>query len=355
VTRTVLLELRLDDFRCFGSARLPDLQAFTVLAGGNGAGKTSLLEALYLLGRGSSFRAARAESTVHFDRPVATLFGRLDGEPSGRVGVEISRETGLNGRIDGRPATRSELARTLPVQLLDPASHELIAGAPAARRQFLDWSVFHVEQSFYPAWQRYRRALQQRNAALRERSGTAWAWDASLVEHGLEVDAARQRLVATLEPLAIRIGQRLLDTDLTIEYSPGWPREVGLEDSLRTGRDRDLAMGTSQVGPHRADLRVTVGARRARGTVSRGQEKLLAAALTLAQVELVAASLERPVVLLVDEPAADLDAVHLAGLIDVLRAAPVQVFLTTLDSRALPLPAEARVFHVEPAGVRAGV
>lgn len=348
-----LAEIRLENFRCFPSVSLEPDPSFSVLAGGNGAGKTSLLEAIFFLGRGTSFRAARAESVIRFGADHATVFGRMAGPAARRLGVEVSRSNGLAVRLDGSAGSRADLVQALPVQALDPASHELIGGPPAARRQFLDWGVFHVEQGFFPAWQRYRRVLQQRNAALRVGDGpAAWAWDELLVTEGQLVDQYRRQVTAELAPRATAVAATLLEGELELALLSGWPEGSDLAEALGEARARDLALGSSQVGPHRADLRISHRARRARGTASRGQEKLVAAALTLAQVELVSAQLGCPVVLVVDEPAADLDREHLARLITAVRSAPVQAFVTTLDPDGLESAADARKFHVEHGEVR---
>lgn len=347
----VIVEAQLGFFRCFEAASLAPGPGLNLLAGANGSGKTSLLEALYFLGRGTSFRAARAEAAIQFEAEKSTLFARLGVGGASRVGVEISRVEGLTLRLDGGGGTRAELAKALPIQILDPASHELVSGASAGRRQFLDWGVFHVEQAFLAAWQRYRRALQQRNAALKTRQ-PAWLWDEILVLEAGVVDDCRRRAMALLLPRVQELGNRLLGADLELVYQSGWAEGARLEDALRGARERDLQTGTSTVGPHRADFRIVVRARRARDTVSRGQEKLVAAALTLAQVEQVAGVREQQVVLLLDEPGADLDREHLSGLLAAVGDAPVQAFVTSLDPASMTLPQSTRVFHVERAQVR---
>jgi DNA replication and repair protein RecF len=306
---------------------------------------------LYFLGRGTSFRAARAEAAIRFEADRCTLFARLGAGLARRVGLEVSRSDGLAIRVDGVPGTRADLARALPVQILDPASHELVSGPPAGRRQFLDWGVFHVEPAFLPAWQRYRRALQQRNAVLKTGNATgAWHWDDSLLGDGLVVDECRRRAMALLQPRFKQFGERLLDAAVELSYQPGWAEGSNLAEALVGCRNRDLQMATSTAGPHRADFRITVRTRRARDTVSRGQEKLVAAALTLAQVELVAQSRAQTVVLLLDEPGADLDQEHLARLLAIVADAPVQSFVTSLDPAGVTLPEGARAFHVERSG-----
>lgn len=349
----VITELQLGHFRCFESVRIQPGSGFNLISGANGSGKTSLLEAIYLLGRGISFRAARTESAIQFDQDRATLFARLGLGEASRVGVEISRTEGLGIRVDGNAGTRADLARALPVQVLDPSSHDLVSGAPAERRQFLDWGVFHVEPNFLPAWQRYRRALQQRNAALKGRHGAPWAWDDTLAADGVVVDAQRRRFLETLATRAQPLAEHLLGADLVLDYQSGWAAGTALAEALLAGRERDLVAGTSHVGPHRADIRITVRSRRARDTVSRGQEKLVAAALTLAQVALVATARGQRIVLLVDEAGADLDRDHLHRLLTAVADAPAQSFVTSLDPAALHLAADVQRFHVEHGRVEA--
>jgi DNA replication and repair protein RecF len=159
-------------------------------------------------------------------------------------------------------------------------------------------------------------------------------------------------MLDALNPEVQTAGERLLGAEIELAYHPGWPDGSSMADALAGSRDRDMQLATSNVGPHRADFRIGVRARRARDTVSRGQEKLVAAALTLAQVELVARSREQAVVLLVDEPGADLDREHLARLLGIVADAPVQSFVTCLDPASVALPDGARAFHVEHSEVR---
>lgn len=348
-----ILEVRLERFRCFRDASFQPGPGINVIAGANASGKTSVLEALFFLGRGTSFRAARTDTAVQFGAEDFVVFGLLgDRTAASRVGVSVSRAAGLAVRLDGAPGARADLARALPVQILDPNSHELIAGPPAARRQFLDWCVFHVEHEFLEAWQRYRRALQQRNAALRAGNlPAAWAYDESLAVAGATVDRCRGAALQRLLPGVQRYAGTLLDAVVDIGYSSGWQEGTDLATAIHQGHDRDMQQGSSTVGPHRADLRISISSRRARETVSRGQEKLLAAALILGEVEAVSAVVGRRVVLLVDEPGADLDRNHRQRLQATVGESKAQAFVTVLDPDQFPADSSARRFHVEHGGI----
>jgi DNA replication and repair protein RecF len=266
-----------------------------------------------------------------------------------RIGVAFENGR-LERRLDGQSgASGAELAAQLPVHVIDPGSHDLIQGAPSERRRFLDWGVFHVEHSYLDAWRRYRRVLSQRNSALKAggRSAEIDTWSAALVAAGLEVHSRRERYVAELAVHCGNYGTSLLGATLALTYRPGWRADVSFEEALVEAAPRDRAMGTTEVGPHRADLAIRFDGRVAHDEASRGQQKLLAAALILAQVRVFEARQSDAGILLVDDPAAELDAVALDRLTAVLSSVRAQMLLTAITPHALPFSADSAVFHVE--------
>src|ERR1700683_1736845 len=151
-----LRRMQVTDFRCLHQADIDLDPKFTLISGPNASGKTSLLEAIYVLGRGRSFRTRRLEHLIRHGRGRFVVCGEVDTSTR-RVpmGVEGSRK-GVRAQIDGdRPSSLAELALLLPVQIIDPEVHHLIEEGPSRRRRFLDWGVFHVEQSL-GHWQRYQ-------------------------------------------------------------------------------------------------------------------------------------------------------------------------------------------------------
>src|SRR5678815_5595631 len=163
-----LAELRVENLRCIQSAALEFSPELNLIAGANGAGKTSILEAIFLLGRGRSFRTRSTERLIRHQQAKLTVFGITHHSPPRRAGVEVAADGGTRARIDGQSATSLlELSAVLPVQSIDPEIHKLVDQGPERRRRWLDWLVFHVEPTFGLAWARYNRALKQRNAALK--------------------------------------------------------------------------------------------------------------------------------------------------------------------------------------------
>jgi DNA replication and repair protein RecF len=346
----MIRRFKASNFRCIENADLSFSPGFNLIYGENASGKTSILEALAYLGRGKSFRGASTSDLVRHGEAEFVLFGESESETgSHRIGVRNSRE-GLEVRVDGSSdGGAGALAAALPLQVIDPEVHDLVAGGPEMRRRFLDWIAFHVEHEHLLVWRRFRRALRQRNAALKARSSAAAmrSWNAEFVEISQKLDGSRRRaLEVALETLE-DYGQALLGTEIGFEYQRGWNREKSLEAVLDEAVDRELQQGTTQYGPHRADLKIRYDERQARKLVSRGQQKLLASAMILAAADTAQSALERPLLLLLDDPAAELDANALQRLMGAIAGLGCQVVATSLDRASLAVPADASVFHVE--------
>jgi DNA replication and repair protein RecF len=325
--------LQVTDFRCLRSAELVPDPHFTLISGPNASGKTSLLEAIYVLGRGRSFRTRRLEHLIRHGFERFVVFGEV-ATSTRRIpmGVEGSRK-GVRGQIDGdKPSSLAELALFLPVQIIDPEVHHLIDEGPGRRRRFLDWGVFHVEQSFVTHWQRYQQVLKQRNAALKAKQPRAVVsvWDSDLVRSGELLGAARARYASLLSPPAEAIGRNLLGMELSLSYRNGWLKGESMAEALQQSWGHDVETGATQVGPHRAELGIRLDGMPVKDRISRGQQKLLAAALLIAQLKLFPEESPVQPTLLLDDPAAELDDERLANLIREVSSQSVQLIITTL-------------------------
>ena len=350
-----LHRIRIESFRCLARVELGLDSEQNYFFGPNGAGKTSLLEAIYLLGRGRSFRLRQNRRLIKYDTSGLLVFGEVVSPGrKHRLGVSVDA-SGRQLRLDGQSGpAMSTLAHLLPVYVIEPSVHLLIEGGPRERRRFLDWGVFHVEHGYIAEWRRYRRVLSQRNAALRAAQNPS-SWNEGLVAAGLQVNDARLRYVAALRAALEGLGEQLLGQPLDVGYRPGWRSDLTFGQALGASVARDQATGATQVGPHRAELVVSLGARGIREEISRGQQKLVAAALVLAQVRVLATAKGHGGTLLVDDPAAELDEKALHRLMLVLRALPAQRIVTGLTEESLPSSEGGAVFHVEQGRVHAVV
>jgi DNA replication and repair protein RecF len=273
------------------------------------------------------------------------------------VGVEGS-QSGIRAQIAGaRAPSLADLAVVLPVQIIDPEIHRLIEEGPNRRRRFLDWGVFqlfHVKQ-FGAHWQRYHQVLKQRNAALRSGQPLAvvGVWDSDLISYGVLVSEARSEYVALLAQQAQILVRSLLGMELELNYRPGWAKGQTFAESVVHSRSHDQASGVTQVGPHRADLSVRLNGMPVKDRISRGQQKLLAAALLMAQLKLFPEEGSAQPSLLLDDPAAELDDDRLTGLIREVSAHSVQLVVTTLHDEFPAFGAPGRRFRMAAGRVEA--
>ncbi|MGH8250136.1 MAG: DNA replication/repair protein RecF [Steroidobacteraceae bacterium] len=346
---------RAEQFRCLAGVEFELDPGTNLFVGPNASGKTSLLEAAFFLGRGRSFRSRRREALIRHGEEAFLLSGRSTGGPAPIVlGVRAGRKI-TEWRLGGNAVSGvAELAEQFPAQVIDPEVHKLLEEGPGRRRRFLDWGVFHVEPSFLPTWQRYHQALRQRNAALKLDRGDddLAAWEQELATTGESLCRQREAYLARLSGALGTIGQALLDRPIMLVHSAGWDTDRSLLESLRGGRQRDRRNRATQLGPHRGDVSVQVAGRPAKDHVSRGQQKLVAAGLMLAQLEIQ--EQERPghSALMLDDPAAELDAENLARLMAIVQTLPAQLWVTSLRADIPGLPPRGRVFHVEQGAVR---
>ena len=347
-----LLELSIQHVRSVASATLQLSPGLNLITGQNGAGKTSILESVFLLGRGRSFRTRISERLISHGAEELQVFGRSGGDHPHAVGVGVSRAGGTLARLDGAtPNSLAELSGALPVQVLDPDIHKLLEEGSARRRRFLDWSVFHVEPGFADAWLRYTRALRQRNAALRVSASGAGVWDTELARYGELVAAARQRVFIGLLPFWEAAFAEMLGRAVQPSLQGGWDKTLTLIDALSVASARDRERRISTVGPHRADLVLRVDGRPARDVLSRGQQKLAAAALILGQLEFLRQEVQLQPTLLLDDPAAELDADRLEQLVERVRRLDTQLIVTSLSPELRAFGRPEAVFHVEQGGV----
>lgn len=344
-----LRSFRAENFRCLGCLEFDPDPSINTITGPNAAGKTSVLEALYYLGRGRSFRSGGSRGLIRTGQHSLLLVGEVEGEGvSHRLGAEV-RHGARTLRVDGTDATAADLAVCLPVQAIDPEIHQLIQGGPELRRRFLDWGVFHVEHSFILAWRRYQQALRQRNAALRVGAGReeVFAWNPELIAAAEAVDGYRQQFAEAFCTRLSSIISENLHFYVNCAYIRGWSEDLNYTAALEQSWDRDASQHITHVGPHRADLRLRIEDRQVRHRLSRGQQKMLGAAMVIAQTLFVIDSVQRELVLLVDDPSAELDRSHRRILFDMLRSVPAQLFVTALEADDLPWNEGGRALHMD--------
>jgi DNA replication and repair protein RecF len=348
-----LAEFALDDVRCLRRAELVLHPGQNVIWGGNASGKTTLLEAIFLLGRGRSFRTRSSERLIRHGEPLLRVVGKTIGPPSESIGIEVSRQEGTVAKVRGSfVQSLAELSRAFAVQVIEPGAHKLIEEGAQRRRRWMDWAVFHVEPTFIDVWSRYARALKQRNSALRTAPEQASAWDPEVARHGEVIAKLRNDFVERLQPHWRRVVHELTGLEIELAYSRGWLADLSLAEALAATRERDATRSLTHAGPHRADIAVRLDRGLARETLSRGQQKLVAAAMTLSQLSLIRELTGTIPTLLLDDPAAELDRDRLTQFVAQIRQLQCQLVVTSLSPEVSLFGTPDRVFHVEHGGLK---
>lgn len=346
--------LHIERLRNLDCVQFNQLQSVNVLYGANGSGKTSVLEAIHLLSTGRSFRSGLLRQIIQKNQSDALIrcesgvhhFGMLK-----RVnGEQILKQDGtlLNNQ--------SELARQLPIQIIDPEGLSLLDSGSKPRRQLMDWLMFHVEPEFHYVWLQYQRALKQRNALLRQSSLDPIAlqgWEQAMAQSGQQLHQMRSRVTAQWTECLADILQSLLpDVQIRMSYQAGFDVDMGMADELKVSRLRDQERGHTLSGAHRADLKFKSPLGDADRMLSRGQKKLLIIGLRLSQLQLVHHLCQSTTVVLLDDMTAELDRAAQTRLLSSLIRLDSQVFMTTLDLQAALDPLHElgivpALFHVE--------
>jgi len=347
-----LTKLEINRLRNIEQTVLTPAPRLNLLIGENGSGKTTVLEAIHLLGRARSFRTAQPGQLIRFKASDALIAGAIvDRDGLGRrIGIRLARRL-RDIHLDGRTLQSSaELLRTFPVQVIHPPSVTLLEGSPKSRRQFLDWGTFHVEPSYLDDWRRFAKALNQRNALLRQgRPAHIEPWNHELARYGTIVAEARSRYLELLSPfLKETIGTFFGDCAIHVAYLPGWKAAMPLHEAIQGDTAEDIRQGYTRSGPHRGDFAITINDTPARTYLSRGQTKLLVYALLLAQANLMEGK-GGSVCVLIDDLASELDPRNRRRLLELLIRRRTQCFVTAVHAADLQCTSneDAAMFHVE--------
>lgn len=351
--------IKIDHFRNIDQISINLCAHFNLFYGNNGSGKTSLLEAIYYLSTNRSFRTHLNQRIIQFDHNDFVLYAELHDEQS--IGIQKSLNDGAKIKLSGEYLKQAaELARQLPMVLLNYDSFDIFTGGSEKRRQLMDWLMFHVEPNFSKYWQRYYRALKQRNLALKQRLSRdeIEIWNHDLIEMAKNVHELRQKHIETYFNKTLEIARGLLPhLPLNISYQSGFKTNEPFDETLKAQFIEDCRRGYTRYGIHRADLEFKTDNGLVRDVFSRGQQKALLLAACLGQIAAYSALSEEPrsTVVLIDDIAAELDKGVLSRVIETLENFKSQVLMTSIHQYDIDLSIfhkKPMMFHVEQGAVR---
>lgn len=353
-----VLSLALAGFRNLAPHTFTPGPRFNVLFGDNGAGKSSLLEAIGYLASLRSFRKAKKDDIIALDASLASLSAKVDDPPLARTyHVGLDRAAGRSIRVDGkRPRTLGAYYGEFPLVLFHPGDTELMAGAPEARRAFLDRVLEQVDAGYARVLDDYGKALRSRNRLLkvpRIDPRSVRAYDAILAELGARIGRARAELAAELKPRVEAHFAEITEHALPLEISYAArhaPEREALLRALSESFEQDLMRGYTVVGPHSDDLRAGIKQTLAKHHASQGQHRALVLALKVAELSVLAERKRRVPVLLLDDVSSELDRSRNRRFFQLLARLGGQVFLTTTHREFILLEQDRHDFRLE-AGV----
>ena len=333
-------QLTLQHFRNIDALTLDELSNITLITGDNGAGKSSVLEAIYYLSFGRSFRSSRADELCqHHASELLVRAQIIQAEQHQQLAIGRKRGGQKQMRLNGeRCPSFATMAKCLPLQFVGTHSPRFFTDGPSHRRQFFDWSCFHSDDGFHQHWQRWQHALKQRNAALKARA--PWpeisAWDEALINAADAVNERRQHIVAGIQPYLEQWLTALnAPNNIALSYAPGWPEDKTLQEALHDSRWRDQQIGYTTIGPQRADYLVTVNGLPAAACLSQGQQKLVIYAMHMAQNTHFHSMRQEHAIVLMDDLPSELDQHAQTALLSALTSVDAQLFITSITADAL--------------------
>ncbi|MFZ9034832.1 MAG: DNA replication/repair protein RecF [Francisellaceae bacterium] len=343
-----LTDLTLDNFRNITHMDLTFDRRLSIISGDNGSGKTSILEAIYFLSLGRSFRSNQIQHIISHEHTSFTLFAKLnpvitENSDRHKSTITLASQRQKNGKntikINGKNEnSQAALSRILPVQLINPESFTLLNSGAQARLKMLDWGTFYHHAPFLSHWQQYRRLVKQRNIALKQNYNKDYIHilDAELSRRADAIDQYRQSYYQQLKPAIFKMLDQLkLSLRLDIDYYRGWAADQTLLEALDQHYYQDSKTGITSVGSHRGDLRFKIHKHPAGDILSRGQQKLLISAIRLAEGQLYQRRFQSGVLYLVDDLHSELDSQHLSHLFDKLTHLDSQIIATAISDTHL--------------------
>lgn len=350
------------------------LADYNVFVGCNGSGKTSLLEAVFLLSRGKTFRHHEPKRYISHHQKSCTVWAMTkDDMLAVQKKLDDKHLATTTLKLNGQTVTtQSSLTHALPVLSIDPGSMMVLEEGSHVRRQMLDWLTFHVKQEFHGEWLAHQRLLKQRNLLLKspsvhKRIDEVRAWDGQLSYHAGRLHQCRQVIFERWQVRFDEMMGRLLphyQGDIYLSYQAGFDDKAGLLFILASRLDSDIELGYTRVGAHRADVMVMLKRSddgkvksQAVDVLSRGEKKLLIIALKLSQLQVVCEHHQIKPVVLIDDIDAELDVDAMDVLLDTLLSLPCQLMITSLKNgtaemiaqkiSVLRLPKSFKKFHVK--------
>lgn len=337
-----LKKIELKNFRNYEEEEVEFHKKVNIITGKNAQGKTNLLESLYIMSLGKSFRTSKDAEMIGFDREFcrAKSTSVKDGREL-EIEITIGRE-GKSARINGvKTAKNIDLLENVYMVVFSPEDLKIVKDEPEKRRKFIDRELCQLKPVYYRNLGRYKKVLQQRNSLLKQpeiKEDVIAVWDESLAEYGAKIIQERYRFIEKLNNISREISRGITNgkEDLELSYETNVEYKEGSEAQkeyfksiIRKNFKKDMLQRSTSVGPHKDDLKISLKGIDIRHFGSQGQQRTAALSLKLAEIQLIQEETKISPILLLDDVMSELDSERQNFLIHSLEE--VQLFITTTE------------------------
>lgn len=346
-------QIRLENFRNYGNQTIEFHEKLNLILGQNAQGKTNLLESLFIMGLGKSFRTNKDSDMIAFGKDFARAVCVVDGEKDETEIDIIYQKEGKIIKVDGVKLARSvDLLENVYIVVFSPEDLKIIKEGPEHRRRFLDRELCQIKPVYYSDLGNYKKVLKQRNFLLREKNpdrNLFSVFDASLADYGTRIVKERKEFTKRLQELSSKIhsdisqGKEILE----IGYETNVEDKDQFRELLSKHFDSDVYKGYTGFGPHKDDLKIDVNGTDIRTYGSQGQQRTAALSMKLAEIGLIKQETGCNAVLLLDDVLSELDSSRQRFLIDSMKEIQVFITATEIDEAVRKLLPEGKTFKIE--------
>lgn len=328
-------EIELHHFRNYDAQTVRFHEKANIITGNNAQGKTNLLESLYIMSLGKSFRTSRESDMIGFGKEFARAKAIFLKEKRDLEIEFIFQQGNRQIKVDGMKITRNlDLLEHVYMVIFSPEDLKIVKEEPEKRRKFLDRELCQIKPIYWRNLSRYKKILLQRNHLLKQdhvEEDVLLVWDAELVKYGTKLITERKRFIEKINKISCEIHQKITETkeNLIITYEPDVDGEFIFSEKLLKNRKIDLIRKNTTTGPHKDDFKIEVNGIDMRSFGSQGQQRTAALALKLAEIILIEEETGEKPILLLDDVLSELDAKRQRYLIEALNQ--VQIFITTTE------------------------
>ena len=348
----VIEKLHILRFRNLDNQYLEPSANINLFVGGNGQGKTNLIEALYYLGHSRSFKSKNIKDVVPFEKEFLQIDAVVDDV---RVLLKKSKNKNTILFDQQKVSSNSELTHLMPIQIISPDRGFVVGGPPKLKRSYLDWGVFHINPGVLKIYKSYNKALKNTNALLTNNNTKQLDyWLAQIATLSVEISSARADYIEKLKKTPFVTPKELIKQNNKFDFllQPGWTKETNHLDSESIYKYLVKNIGSFarikhlNYGPHKATIDYYLNNQNEQH-LSRGEQKKLSMFYWIMQVLMLVELNTKPIVL-IDDISSELDQEKIDSILGFLSKLNVQIFVTDIGNKSLSVDKKrANIYHID--------